>query len=635
MEEMQMEDKGKTSWKESAKVKALACYKCVREKCPVYWRIVRTKTVELWNSGPKGKTICISAAVLVLLLGGFMFSGKSKKEKNAEAIAKSREDAARIIAGIQTNSDIGKRVNAIEAEQDDSERAQQIAEQKAREEAQRRDEEERIRQQVENDRLQAEEQKRRETEQSQKIAEAHEDEEESDLDNVAKNEMSSVEIWGEYFQYAPEKKVPYSEFAKVYYTIEDAFLPQFVEPLLKLHSGQLIFFAGYAQLFAQNLIPRVDHLLFYCCRTGLASGASAQEKKNYTRLIAMAQMEKRMIRTYAFAFGQDNKELYNDAEKQFKEFVAIRKTLPAHNPAADAEEKYAALPYPSRPISLNDAAGDIFGDCLSYFTCLYNFWPGEEEESQEEKNVRAKRRMAFAQRKWVPIDVGSFPIKTFCGLEFGQTLAACEKTLGNAIGPLYYLYDNHSYNSAVYHLRKPFRKFTRAFLKFGTEREEYEKTPGGRTVEGLRSVRLEADIPADVNYESCLEELAKVKKLLEEKYKLDLGKGQVGEKHIGRSYWYGVGLSENGRIVLGILPTRKKYNLPQSGNISYEDAEKADVGVTDGSMTMVLEIQYADRDKMEKLADNTRKALDAKRTAEAEAKKKRLNVSENEGADVL
>ena len=84
-----------------------------------------------------------------------------------------------------------------------------------------------------------------------------------------------------------------------------------------------------------------------------------------------------------------------------------------------------------------------------------------------------------------------------------------------------------------------------------------------------------------------------------------------------------------------ILPTRKKYNLPQSGNISYEDAEKADGGVTDGSMTMVLEIQYADRDKMEKLADNTRKALDAKRTAEAEAKKKRLNVSENEGADVL
>jgi hypothetical protein len=220
-------------------------------------------------------------------------------------------------------------------------------------------------------------------------------------------------------------------------------------------------------------------------------------------------------------------------------------------------------------------------------------------------------------------------------LEFGQTLSVCETALGKAIGPSYYLYDNHSCNFAAYHLKKPFRKFTRAFLKFGTESEKYEKTPEGRMVEGLRSVRLEADISADVNYESCLDELAKVKKLLEEKYKLNIGKGQVGEKHIGKSYWYGVGLSENGRIVLGILPTRKKYNLPSKGNISYEEAEKANYGVTDGCMTMVLEIQYADRDKMEKLADNTRKALDAKRTAEAESKKKKLNISENEGADVL
>ena len=39
--------------------------------------------------------------------------------------------------------------------------------------------------------------------------------------------------------------------------------------------------------------------------------------------------------------------------------------------------------------------------------------------------------------------------------------------------------------------------------------------------------------------------------------------------------------------------------------------------------------------EMEKMADDTRKALDAKRTAEAESKKKRLSVSENEGADVL
>ena len=616
---MQMENSGTNSWKESAKAKVLACYKCAREKCPVYWQVARAKAIEVWNGGTKGKAICISAVAVVLLLGGFMLGGRSKTEK---------------IAGIQTKSDVGKRIKAIEAEQG-AERDQRIAKESARKEAQRRNEDERIRQQAENDRLQAEEQKIREVKQSQIIAEEHNDEGESAPDDVAQNTLSSVEIWGQNFWYAPEKKVTYSEFVKVYYMIEDAFLPKFTEPLLKLHSGQHIFLAGYAQLFAKNLIPRADHLLFYCCRTGLASGASVQEKRNYAQLIAMAQMEKRMIRTFAFAFGQDSNELLDDAERQFKEFVAIRKTLPPHKPAVDAEEKYATLPYPSRPISLNDAAGDIFNDRQKYFTCLYNFWPGEEASSQEEKNARARRRAAFAQKKWVPIDVGSFPIKTFCGLEFGQTLSACEKTLGNAIGPSYSLYDNHAFNFAAYLLKKPFRKFTRAFLQFGTEKEEYEQTQGGRMVEGLRSVRLEADIPADVNYESCLDELAKVKKLLEEKYKLDMGKGQAGEEYIGKSYWYGVGLSETGRIVLGILPARKKYDLPSTGDVSYSDAEKAQNGVTDGSMAMVLEIQYADRDEMMKMADDTRKALDAKRTAEAESKKKRLNVSENEGADIL
>lgn len=616
---MQMENSGKNSWKESTKAKALAYYKCAQEKCPVYWQAARAKTVEVWNGGPKGKAICISAAVVALLLVGFMFGGKSKSEKTAE---------------IQPKSDVGKRIKAIEDVQD-AEREQLIAKEKAKKEALRRSEEERVRQQAENARLQAEEHKISDVKQSQKTVEEQNGEDDLDPDDVAQNIMSSVEIWGQYFQYAPETKVPYSEFVKIYYTIEDAFIPKFAEPLLKLHSGQHIFLAGYAQLFARNLIPRADHLLFYCCRTGLASGASVQDKRNYAKLIMMAQMEKRMILTYALAFGQDSNELLDDAEGLFKEFIAIRKTLPQHDPAVDAEEKYAALPYPSRPISLKDAAGDIFNDRHQYFTCLYNFWPGEEETTQEEKNERTKRRMAFAQRKWVSIDVGSFPIKTFCGLEFGQTLAACEKTLGNAIGPSYSLYDNHAFNFAAYHLKKPFRKFTIAFLKFGTEKEEYEKTPGGRMVEGLRSVRLEADIPADVNYESCLDELAKVKKLLEEKYKLDMGNGQAGEEYMGKSYWYGVGLSQTGRIVLGILPTRKKYSGPKTGNVSYSDAEKEMNGVTDGSMTMVLEVQYADKDEMEKMADDTRKALDAKRTAEAESKKKRLNVSENEGADVL
>ena len=131
----------------------------------------------------------------------------------------------------------------------------------------------------------------------------------------------------------------YTEFAEVYYTIEDAFIPTFAEPLLKLQSGQPIYFAGYAEIFAKNLIPRADHLLFYCCRTGLSADASVQEWKNYVRLLTMAQIEKNMIRSYAFAFGQDSQEMLETANEQFKEFTALRKTLPPHKPQADAAKR--------------------------------------------------------------------------------------------------------------------------------------------------------------------------------------------------------------------------------------------------------------------------------------------------------
>lgn len=646
MKQTKMENAEKPSWKTFAKEKALACYEYAHEKAPVYWQVFRTKTVEMWDCGAKGKAICIGTVVGVLLLGWIVFGGKSENKKISEAIAKSQADTARTMSEAQAKSDaIHRRIGEQEAKRA-VETECRLAEEKKRRENLHHKDEECVRQQAEHERQQAEDMKRAESERLQQIAKEQSNEKTdegsgetvADLEMAARDAMSGIEIWGQIFKYAPEKKVTYTEFAEVYYTIEDAFIPTFAEPLLKLQSGQPIYFAGYAEIFAKNLIPRADHLLFYCCRTGLSADASVQEWKNYVRLLAMAQMEKVMIRSYALAFGQDSQEMLEAANEQFKEFTALRKTLPQHKPSSDAEmreKRYCALPYPARPIDLNDAAGDIFNDCQSYFTCLYNFWPGEEEASQDEKDARTKRRLAFAQRKWVPIDVGSFPIKTFCGLEFGQTLSVCEKALGKAIGPSYYLYDNHSYNFAAYHLKKPFRKFTRAFLKFGTESEEYEKTPEGRMVEGLRSVRLEADISADVNYESCLDELAKVKKLLEEKYKLNIGKGQVGERHIGKSYWYGVGLSEKGRIVLGILPTRRKYDPPKTGNVSYEDAEKAQYGVTDGSMTMVLEIQYTDGDEMKKMADNTRKAFDAKRAAEAESKKKKLNVSDNEGADVL
>lgn len=561
------------SWKTLAKEKGQAWYGCAREKASVYWRIARDKTVETWQGGAKGKAICIGAVVGALILGRLVFCGKSSAENGTAATAIPFDETEQAASEEWNIAQEQPRGNAAGAEAPSGVVVT--------------------------------------------------------LENAASEAMFPTEIWGRIFKYEPEKRVSYAEFAEVYYTIEDAFLPVFMEPLNKLQSGQPFSPKEYAKLFMQKLIPRIDHLLYHCCRTGLRADASEQERQNYVRLLVMAKLGKDMILSYASAFEQNSRNSLESANENLNAFLALRKALPkheAHGNPETREKRYAALPQPVRPIDLDAAARNIVGECRTFFRHFYESWPipeGDSErarEFQEKEQEKASRRLAAAQIKRVPIDVGSFPIKTFCGLEFGQTFAACEKALGDPIGPLYYIYDNYpySYHYAAYQLKKPFRKFTRAFLYFGTEKMEYLETPEKRFIEGLRAIRLEADIPADVNYESCLEELAKVKKMLEEKYKLNMGKGESEGEYYGRNFWYGAELPKYGQIVLGIFENKE-----------------GEYGMKDASMTMVLDITYASAYIMEMLANSTREKLEAKRAAEAESKKKKLNISDNEGADVL
>ena len=616
----------------STKTKITNALRGVREKLPIYWNRARQKTIELWNSGPKGKGLCIGAAFGLLLISCWMFSGKSQDKKIAEEIAQSQADSERIMAEAQARSDAMRMKAEEELKKHELERAQRLAEQKKEEEAQRRKEAERLKQQAEaeqrqeEERLKAEIKRKKEAEEEEKAAEEKQAEEyAADADLRAREIMGGTELWGNRIEFAPEKKLSYADFTKGFYTIEDAFLPRFGELLIKFHAGQIAYPAGLSQILVNEIVPRIDHLLYYCCRTGLAPDATSKEKVNYVKLLALAQIEKSMVMAYALAFGQDSKDLLNQAENMFSTaFSTARKSLPAHEPMADAEKRYAALPYPPRPIDLNQAASDVDDNTRRYEQELFVFLPREKNDTPEQKAKTAEITAFSMKKEWSPVelDLATFPIKSFCGLKFGETRVMSERVLGEAT--LHSFGGNSRFYGKLeihaYRLKKPFRTFTRAVLRFEHD-GEHDINPVKQEFEALRSIQLEADIPGDVNYESCLEELAKVKKVLEEKYKLDLGKGQAGEEYqgSGKSFWYGVGLSKSGWLVLGV-----RSATDGNGNIR-----------TDGRKTMVLEVRYADSDNMCDIVDAYRKKILAKREAEKESKKKKLNISENAGAEVL
>lgn len=550
--------------RDALKGKAVAYMNALWGKASGYWQVTRTKTVELWGGGTKGKAICIGVAAGVILLGCLVFSGKSEIETKALA------DSARSIPEGGLDSETRRK----ESGKVDEEELMRMAVLRAAEKAKQT--EERI----------------------------------ADSDSSAHSILDDDHILlhgDQVLRYVPEKKVSYTEFAKTYYTIEDAFLPIFVSLLQSFQSRK-----GedpvFSMVLSRDIDSRVNHLLLYCCRTGLAPDATNKEKADYLKLLKLAKIAKDMIAGYA----KGN----NDAEKNFESFWELRSTLPKHMPDDDAEERYAALPYPTHFIDLGRVLEEVGENSRAFEKNYYFNWPQEAKSKGKHIEELMKTRKELAQKVWHPIKVGNFPIKTFCGLEFGQTIAACEKVLGDALGPVY---KNLPDGFAAYRLKKPFRKFTRACLRFETDDPGYEGSKKKEPYfQSLRSVQLEADISEEINYESCMEELDKVKKLLEEKYRLNLGKGEAREHSHGRSYWYRMGL-DTGWIVLGIQPATDGLTGKAKG----------------GNKTMVLEVRCADSRDMKSWLNIARKDLDAKRASAAEAKKEKLNLSADAGADVL
>ena len=129
----------------------------VKQKAPVYWGMARTKTINTWNNGTKGKVICIGVAAGVLLLACFVFGGKSKDAQVAEMLEKSKADVARNRAAAQAQAAEEMRIAKAKAAEADAEAERKKQEQKIKEEeARRRSAEESNRQRVENENRQRE-----------------------------------------------------------------------------------------------------------------------------------------------------------------------------------------------------------------------------------------------------------------------------------------------------------------------------------------------------------------------------------------------------------------------------------------------------------------------------------------------
>ena len=67
---------------EVVKAKAKDFMGIVKQKAPIYWGMVRTKTTSTWNSGTKGKVICIGVATGILVLSCWMFGGSNPKSQD-------------------------------------------------------------------------------------------------------------------------------------------------------------------------------------------------------------------------------------------------------------------------------------------------------------------------------------------------------------------------------------------------------------------------------------------------------------------------------------------------------------------------------------------------------------------------
>ena len=458
------------------------------------------------------------------------------------------------------------------------------------------------------------------------------------IESEAKSIIGGITIWagpagnGVQSKWKPSQKVSLDDFVKGYYAIADAFMPHFLDLLNQIPNPLL------AKPIQSNVLPRADHLVAYCSETGILDSSSLKDKKLYVAYLQQARQIHEIVLQFMWAFGQDDKSQYNEAKQELASFMTSQKELPPHEIDPTASEKYVAPPI---PLDLQHALDELKG---KYFYVDQHFrmdWRASEaslhghtqwtlaqmyEEGIKRSNSndfklddnnkslkndedQYRDRLRNKAFKGIPLRDG-FPIDSVCGFKF------CHPhydNTGNIKLPLYCKL-NSSYGIQGYLLEKPFRMFKYAEVSYSyPEGDGYGKRELKAEFEALRYVRLDGLITSDINYESALEELTKVKAAIEAKYKIDLGKGNDSHDV------YGVGLPGGGWILLAL----------------YEPHLEVSTTIKDGTRVMSLEICYGNREDVDKECSRCLGELQAQRTKEAESKKKKLNVSDDAGADVL
>lgn len=444
--------------------------------------------------------------------------------------------------------------------------------------------------------------------------------------------LHGINIWGEPLRYRAEKKVSFKEFVAKYYDI---------------HNSVVLSLTNCSSVVARNadiveksstltdLEKRVNHLLYYCSVKGIHLNSTPSEKILYLSHLRRAVLLKKISRKiYSYVtirrleLDTDGgwKESSKDAD--WRNICALIDSCMNFKYVINPEEsvtkceptRYPAVHIPAEVTP--DRYPDSFLNRIIRGEYYSNRESSAESAAGEESNDKCWNR--------IPVD-GLFPVKTICGLEFGQTRKEVERNLGSSIG--------HSFNGCLgmhtYNLKKPFRFFTKAILRYGYP---FAK----KNIQGLYEVNLVAEIPHGVGYDHCVKELLEVKKILEEKYNITLKEiepeNDEYEKRTEKGVWYGTGVFDGMDLILGYggveLPrgcvSIEMYPqiLVEWNNSTFSNDKK-----TTGKHIMVLKVLYMGEKYIEKVCDYFERKDDLDKLKNAGKKGKELISSD--GTDAL
>ena len=441
--------------------------------------------------------------------------------------------------------------------------------------------------------------------------------------------LHGIDIWGSSLRYKTAKKVVLKDFLIRYYGIYNS-----------------VFFSltNCASCVARNvdiiekssvltdLGKKVDHLLYYCSEIGIPLNSTPAEKELYLSHLRRAALLKKTsekineyVRVKHSQLDTDGKWKESSKNAEWKEICHLLDSCMNFKCFVDAEErapKYETIHYPAVHIPCevsSDRNSDSFINRIIRGKMIYT----EEgrRECEEESN----------ERHWnkIPID-DIFPVKAICGLEFGQTRQEVERNLGSSIGHWF----NGKLGMHVYNLKKPFRFFKKAILKYGY-------SSAMKCMQGLYEVNLVAEFPEDVGFDNCVKELLEVKKIVEEKYGITMKEVEPEnneyEKRTEKGVWYGTGIFDGMGLLLASGNTESprgcvSIEMYQQILVEWNNLTSSKDKKTTGKHIMVLKVLYMG-EEIEKICDYFERKVDLDRLRNAGKKGKELISSD--GVDAL